>query len=373
MSIKGTQLALSLAKRPELGTVTADQWVVDCKRNLIIQPSTGKARALPMGGILLESISGFISVNERRFRDQLVIYPSPVKECMVVNHLEIERYLESVVNAEFNSQWAESAVQAQIIAARTYALFQMREARKSVAARKKLFDVESTQKDQVYLGMDNADSKGAKLVALTRGLILTDGKTGVPSPIKAFYHASCGGHTVLPQEVWGSRFSGFQKGVTCPFCVHAPSYQWDYQISFNEIQQRIQKGIQSDSVGRKSWPKEFLQNPRKWILMDVKQSVEKNERISNMIFEFVDRDELTKPLKVKMNAYQARNWFDPAKMKSTLFQLVEKGRSIIFKGKGSGHGVGMCQWGAKNMGERGYTREKILSFYYPGVKIARVW
>jgi SpoIID/LytB domain protein len=96
-------------------------------------------------------------------------------------------------------------------------------------------------------------------------------------------------------------------------------------------------------------------------------------RASDIIFEFVDRTDTTRHLSVKMNAYTARNWLDPAKVKSTWFSLNSANHSVLFHGKGSGHGVGMCQWGAKKMGEKGYTKEQIISFYYPGVKIARLW
>jgi hypothetical protein len=181
MTIRGTDLALSLAIKPELGNVRADEWIVDCKKSIIYQPATNKSRQIPRSGILIESLSGILSVNERRFREQLVVYPkellSPYDEsvrtnpqCLVVNHINLEKYLESVVNGEFNSAWAEQAVEAQVIAARTYALYQMKEMRKD---RGRVFDVESNQKDQVYLGLDRADLKGSQIVARTRGMILT--------------------------------------------------------------------------------------------------------------------------------------------------------------------------------------------------------
>jgi stage II sporulation protein D len=449
MTIKGTDLALSLAKRPELGNVRADEWVIDCKRSLIYQPESGKSRRIPASGVLIESMSGILSINQKRFREQIVVYPKELlspydssqranSECLVVNHIDIEHYVESVVNGEFNSQWAESAVQVQIIAARTYALYQMKEMRKD---RGRVFDVESTQKDQVYLGLDRADSRGTRLVALTRGMILTSKLTKNLDPIKAFYHASCGGYTTLPQTVWGAKFPGFTKGVPCPYCAHSPSYAWDYTMSFNEIEKHIAKGIRVDSTNRKLWPKEYADAPQRWILMNVRavsggifekshlirpasrpsnshfiseanaatelsdddrginlaeaesitttassalsgQSARQtgakylgqaDQRVQSFIFEFVRRDDPWKHLSVNMNAYQARNWFDPAKLKSTLFRIQKVGRSLVFKGKGSGHGVGLCQWGAKRMGEMGFTRDQIIGYYYPGAKIVRLW
>jgi len=402
MTIRGESLALSLAKKPELGNVQAQEWVIDCKSSLIYEPKTQRSRQIPRSGILIESISGVLSVNERRFREQIVVYPkellSPYDEsirnnpqCLVVNHLNIERYLESVVNGEFNSQWAESAVEAQIIAARTYAYYQMGEMRKDKG---RVFDLESTQKDQVYLGLDRADSKGSELVAKTRGLVLVP-RTGSPEPIKAFYHASCGGKTLSPSQVWGVQVKGFSHGVKCPFCHGSPSFAWDYRLSFHELEKKIWNGIQKDSVNRKVWPSVYVKDPNRWYLSEVRaegdpvQKIrmplgslipdagaevthESTGRIKDLYFNFVDRQNLSRKLQVKMNAYVARNWIDPAKLKSTWFEVTSVGRSLVFKGKGSGHGVGMCQWGAKNMGERGFTRDQILGLYYPGVKIARI-
>jgi stage II sporulation protein D len=403
ITIKGDHLALSLAKRPDLGNVQSEEWIIDCKRSLIFDPSTQKSRQIPRSGILIESLSGVLSLNQRNFRDQLVVYPKELlspydesvrsnSECLVVNHIDLEMYLESVVNGEFNSQWAESAVEAQIIAARTYALFQMGEMRKD---RGRVFDVESTQKDQVYLGLDRVDSKAAELVAKTKGLVLVP-RFGKSSPIKAFYHASCGGRTITPEKVWGASFKGFGKGVRCPYCYGSPSYSWDYRLSFHELEKKIWNGIQKDPANGKNWPKSYRDDPNRWYLRGIVARGEApksvrmplgalipearagraDERdqghIKELQFEFVDRDDPENALKVKMDAYAARNWIDPSRLKSTWYELVTRGRAVFFRGKGSGHGVGMCQWGAKNMGEKGFTREQILLHYYPGVKIARI-
>jgi stage II sporulation protein D len=52
--------------------------------------------------------------------------------------------------------------------------------------------------------------------------------------------------------------------------------------------------------------------------------------------------------------------------KSTLFAVAVDSHAAHFSGRGYGHGVGMCQWGAKGMAEQGYTARQILEFYYPG-------
>jgi len=402
LDIRGTDLALSLAKKPQLGNVRASEWIVDCKRSLIFQPATGKSRQIPRSGVLIESTTGVLSINERHFREQMVIYPKELlspyddkvrsnPQCVVVNHINLEKYLESVVNGEFNSQWAETAVEAQVIAARTYALFQMKEMRRDAG---KVFDVESNEKDQVYLGLDAADSRGSQLVAKTRGVIMVAKGSKNFDPIKAFYHASCGGSTVLPEQVWGSHFAGFTHSAVCPYCKNAPSFSWNYQVSFHEVENKIERALEKDLPGRKAWPSSYTRDPSRWILMGVNVSYAidapgsiqpssgfiasahadtMNARAQDLVFDFLDREYLKAHLKVKMNANQARNWLDPTKLKSTLFSIHSVGRSLVFMGRGSGHGVGMCQWGAKHMGEKGFTAEQILTHYYPGVKLARLW
>jgi stage II sporulation protein D len=378
LHIKGNGLTASLAMKPELGNVESDEWSVDCKKSKITHPLTGKSRPIPRSGILIESISGVLSLNGRHFRDQIVVYPKELlspydssvrsnTQCLVVNHLSVEKYLESVVNGEFNSKWAESAVEAQIIAARTYAYYQMKEMRKD---RGRVYDVESTQKDQVYLGFDVADLKSSQLVSKTKGMILSDPMNVKKNcPIKAFYHASCGGGTFLPKQVWGGNFAGFRK-VSCPYCANSPSFHWDYSLSFHEIQKRISKGLNVDSNARKSWPKDYLQSPDRWFLTNIKLASDV-DHVSQMSFEYTDID-TKQTLNVTMNAYQVRNWLDPSQLKSTRFNLEIKGRLAVFKGKGSGHGVGLCQWGAKRMGEQGFSREQILTHYYPGFKLIKM-
>ena len=378
LQIKGTGLAASLAMKPELGNVQADEWEVDCKHSKITQPITGKSRLIPRSGILIESLTGVLSVNGHRFREQIVLYPKEVvspydssvrnnPQCLVVNHLPVEKYLESVVNGEFNSKWSEPAVEAQIIAARTYAYYQMKEMRKD---RGRVFDVESTQKDQVYLGMDVSDTKGSELVARTKGIIITDPRAHSKNcPIKAFYSASCGGGTFLPGQIWGGHFPGFKK-VKCQYCANSPSFAWDYSLSFHEIEKKIQRGLNVDPNSRKLWPKSYLKNPSEWMLSDVQVSSD-SERASTLTFEFKNVENF-QILSVPMNTYQARNWLDATQLKSTRFNLEVKGRMVSFHGKGSGHGVGLCQWGAKHMGEIGFTREQILTHYYPGCRISKI-
>jgi SpoIID/LytB domain protein len=70
-----------------------------------------------------------------------------------------------------------------------------------------------------------------------------------------------------------------------------------------------------------------------------------------------------------------RDWLGPSRFRSTYFTVVAGTRpgSLRFEGHGNGHGVGMCQWGAKQMGDRGFKTGAILKFYYPDAALAKLW
>lgn len=137
-------------------------------------------------------------------------------------------------------------------------------------------------------------------------------------------------------------------------------------------------------MNRKNWPTAYVSHPERWVLWGVAMAPKasakyalkddlKDARVSELTFDYTDRDDPSVHLKARVASNVVRNWLDPVKVKSTLFNITTIGRSIVFKGKGSGHGVGMCQWGAKKMGEKGFSLNQILTTYYPGVKIARIW
>jgi stage II sporulation protein D len=54
---------------------------------------------------------------------------------------------------------------------------------------------------------------------------------------------------------------------------------------------------------------------------------------------------------------------------STQFEIEALGRLVVFAGRGSGHAVGLCQWGAKELADQGYPYEAILRYYFPGTEL----
>jgi len=108
----------------------------------------------------------------------------------VVNHLEIETYLASVVGSEMPQAWPMAALQAQAVAARTYALRQR--------GRTSGFDLKATVSSQVYRGLESATPRTEEAVNSTRSLVMVHGGR----LINAVFHSSSGGATEPSGEVW---------------------------------------------------------------------------------------------------------------------------------------------------------------------------
>ncbi len=304
--------------------------------------------------LVIHSKSKLVEVEFKQYRDTVKIY-SDGDLCHVINELSVEDYLGSLVNSEFSSKWNEEAVAAQVIAARTYAVFQKAEARK----RNKIYDLDSTINDQVYDGSGKENEKSTSIVRKTRGLILVPKNSVGPQPIKAFYHSTCGGRTELPEVVWGKKYPGFKKSVECPYCKSSPVLHWELEMELSEIQTILEKAGAITPL---------LQFGR---LVDVRVGPRsKTNRIPYLISVWETDGKFEE---VKVPAARFRTWIGPTRLKSTSFDVTKTGSMIRFEGQGNGHGVGLCQWGAKVMGEKGYKMGDILKHYYPDATLRKIW
>jgi stage II sporulation protein D len=292
---------------------------------------------------------GSLFWSSRLIREELSVQPGK-QGCLVVNALDLEKYLDGVVNGEFSARWNAEAVSAQVIAARTYALYQMREAR----AKRALYDVDSTTRDQVYLGTAGEEARASQLVQKTRGWVLVAGAGASVAPIKAFYHSTCGGITESPESVWGKSQPGVSGAVLCQFCGTSPRLVWELSMS----RAQVDEALMPLGLGPVSVIEVALRFPSG------------RARRVRLGFE----KERGKRVFKDLPASQLRMLLGPERFQSTAFEVERTASSDwIFRGRGYGHGVGMCQWGAKEMGAAGYSAREILSRYYPQARLERAW
>ncbi len=312
--------------------------------------------------VALETPAGFLSFQGKPYRERLRVYAGK-RGCEVVNEVDLEEYLDGLVNSEFSAKWSEEAVAAQVVAARTYAYSRMLQSRKKASQH---FDVESTVKDQVYGGSAAEDFRAARIIEKTRGLVLT-----VPggAPLKAFYHSTCGGQTELPEHVWGAAEPGFKHKVICPYCKHSPAFNWKLKLGSKEILDAIRNGIDQDGVPV-DWPAAAREAMNSGKLIDFAMKRDDSERVLELgLVWLVGSKRVVMPI----SGVSFRNWLGAGRFRSTAFNVSPVPGGWAFSGRGNGHGVGMCQWGAKVMAEQGKTYAAILKLYYPDARLTKLW
>ncbi len=276
----------------------------------------------------------FIKVNNRAYRGEIEVRKRN-DTLVVINEVDLEEYLQGVMKHEISPAWPEEAVKAQAVAARSFAL------NKKLKNIGKPYDLCATITSQVYGGLSGEDPRSNEAIDESRGEILIYQE----KPIAAYYHATCGGETEDVKNVWGGRLP-YLKSVRCKYCKDSPHYGWEKELSLLEI---------SNALSRKG-------------ISEI-ESIEIYKRSSTgRVVTLVIEDEFGEHI---ISGNQFRMALGPSVIRSTLFKMKKKRGKVEFKGKGWGHGVGMCQWGAKGMAEKGYNYKEILKHYYSGVKLEK--
>ncbi len=278
-----------------------------------------------------------VRINGRGYRGVIELHPAD-KGILVVNELPLEEYLVGLINCEISSLWPIEAVKAQAVIARSYAIYQ-KDNRKNA-----LYHLESSVMDQVYNGADIEDSRAARAVKETEGEVLVH----AGSIIQAFYHSNCGGHTEAAVNVWGADIP-YLQGVECTYCVNTPPARWELTLGLKKIESLLKNaGYQFGTI----------REIRGGRLND-------SGRLQNLLL-------VTSRGDAKISAVNFRKAIGYAVLKSTSFTIRQRGDEVLFSGAGNGHGVGLCQWGAKQRAGDGFSYREILNYYYPGVRLERL-
>lgn len=274
-----------------------------------------------------------IRIRKRGYQGTIEIKPY-AKGLYIINHLDTENYLAGVLNAEISSKWPLEAIKAQAIIARTFALYKQRK-------RKRYFwHLYSDQRDQVYLGVDIADKMTRNVLEKTFGLVVTYNNHLVPT----FYHSNCGGVTEDPGNIWQYELP-YLESKASPYGKNDPKFYWS---TFFTPQQLIRVLLKS------GFQMQYLED----IFVGKRTT---SNRAANLVF--IGNDIYSLPAaKFRKNAGYRR-------IRSLLFNVEKRENGYYFKGTGSGHGVGLCQWGAKDMAERGLNYWEILQFYFKDIEI----
>ncbi len=280
-----------------------------------------------------------------------------------INLVPPEPYLAGVIGAEMPDYWELAALQAQAIAARTYCLYI-----KEHFGSGRTWDVRKTAANQVYLGVGAESAQVWNAVNRTYGRVLVcrhpDGTEGL---FPTYYSSTCGGHTENSKHVFGDSFEPL-VGVACPYCKDVakidiffwPMIQFDKTYVTTRLLQKYPKLKQLGEI------------------TDISPAGQSNYQTDYGKFSRLTSVKLLGSTGKSdfLRAEDFRLSIDPSgwKLRSTICRIINMGEKWAFSaGRGWGHGVGMCQCGAQGMARQGKTAEQILSYYYPGSWIERVY
>ena len=255
----------------------------------------------------------------------------------VVNELPLEDYLVGVLRAEASEKWPLETLRAQAIVARTYAAYH-----RSIAGTRPYHILASTANQQ-YFGRVPPTSPIWGAVRETTGQVLLWEGDVFP----AFYHTESGGYTEDPRMVFAARNMPALKPVRCEFSAGSPHYYWALDVKLADLGEILRRN--DVTVGNV-------------IAIDV------SERTPSLRASAVTVHGTRASVRLRGNDFRRMMGYDT--FKSTLFAVAVDAQWARFSGRGYGHGVGMCQWGAKGMAEQGHTAKQILEFYYPGTVLS---
>jgi stage II sporulation protein D len=284
----------------------------------------------------------------------------------LINVLPLETYLRGVVPWEIGWRNAAetSAVEAQAIAARTYACKRLGQYEEDG------YDLLSSVQDQVYRGTTREDSTANRAIRETRGMVLASDA----NLIEAYYSSTCGGHTSRIEEVWDKPaetylVGGFDRPDEggAAFCTDSKHFRWTEAWSGADIEQVLQETLPVElqwSAGESMGP-----------LVDLRtQGRDSSGRVKTLEVE-------TPQATWQVHGDRIRWVLSPIGrtiLRSILFEMTverDQGRivRVEVRGGGNGHGVGMCQMGAIEMARRGYDHQEILQHYYPHTNLLAMY
>jgi stage II sporulation protein D len=276
--------------------------------------------------------------------NQIFLAPQKNNQFDVIGVLPLENYIVGVLASEMPLNWPLETLKAQAIAARSYAMVTMKERSRQI------YHVESSILDQVFShigsGPDESPlvAKAKEAVRQTEGMVLLEKPQKV---LKAYYHSDCGGKTSSSKSVWG--FGSSVGSTVDEGCPSNPKAHWNLEISQGTLSERIQNFIKRTEFG-------LVES-----LNLIRPS--RADRVERVRVAWASGDQTI----LSAQDFRAAVGYD--QMRSTFFETKRVGSEFQFSGAGFGHGVGLCQWGARYLGKQGKSFTEILSHYYPQAQV----
>lgn len=288
--------------------------------------------------ILILPINQTLTYSESQYKGAFLLAAEQGKTHLI-NIVDLEDYVYCVLRTESWPGWPLEVNKVFAIACRTYAIHMITRAQK-----KKLYHLKNSNLHQTYKGM-HTRYELRQAVDQTKGLFLAHNN----KPIIAMFDICCGG--VIPSSITGVDFIKapyLARDYACNHCKRCKVYNWTAEYEIDHLE------------------------------LILKQEINQLRKLKTVKINKKDKASLTKELMV----VGASGWHSlpikrmysllKDKIRSFCFSVTTQGKKVIFAGKGFGHHLGMCQWGAREMIRDGWTHDQVLEFYYPGTRFMKL-
>jgi stage II sporulation protein D len=335
----------------------------DAGSQIEVLSSDGRAEVQAAGGTPLRmenaSYPGFVQIKPRWNED--------ATQMDIIVVMPIESYLPGVLSHELFPNWPRQTNEAQAVAARTYAIHERNRAR----TENRPWDVEDTESDQVFGGVTRNPIPN-EAVRNTRGQVLTSqGRL-----IRAYYSSQCGGRPGSASAVWPTR-KGWEFNLAEPLqgksrdhaCQQSTLYRWQITRTDDDVNKRLRawgqrtkheaatltrlRLVAVEKRNDADRPNSYTltdDNSRTYSIRAEELREALNERVSGL-------PAITRENRVNSGDLELEVWADQARI----------------RGRGWGHGVGMCQWCAKGFADQGKDWNTMLRLFYPGAEVVKAY
>jgi stage II sporulation protein D len=336
----------------------------DPTRLRLLKPDS--TRTEPLRGIAVVNVTEnrFVVANGRRYRGRLQVTSSR-GGVTVVNRLNVEGYVAGVVGPEIGARRPDelNAVLAQAIVSRTFAL--KNRGRWEAFG----FDAYADTRDQVYLGVSVETPQAWDAVRRTAGQVITyDGQV-----IDAFFHSTCGFSTAGVEEAFATaQTRPYLRPVSDEstsghyYCDISPRFRWREEWDGSQLRAILSRTLPSVTP---------LSGDGMQRITDISVTRQtRSGRVGELRIVFERGDiRIPGPDVRSVLRPEADRWLQSSAFQLTVSKANGEVTKLVAAGAGSGHGVGMCQWGAIGRARAGQSYEKILTTYYSGTKIEKIY
>lgn len=297
---------------------------------------------------------GALLLDGRRYRGEFTLVAAGDGRVSVINGLALEHYLAGVLRGEIPRRFQPASHDAIAIAARTYALFQL-----GALGDEADYHVLAGERSQVYVGVAGEDSAVLDALMRTCGVVLTAECEGQKRVFEAFYCSTCGGVTASASAFTGRpAVAPLRGGVICEFAAAggSPFLRWPaVRLSRTELWTRLLNAYPSlaplDGLAR----------------IEVAQRSSSDQPTLLRLVGTTGSERTLRP-------EELRTAVGERKLRSAWFDVSEDTDGFVFSnGRGYGHGVGLCQYGAEGMARAGRSAAEILRHYYPQSELVRAY